>query len=252
MSVSVTIGPVSESDCDARRAALTRRRDLAARSSRDPGSGCRPGPYVMQSGQIPRRTPSTRRRSPGRDAGSSEAARPPRLAYPRARRRRRSRRTRPERPRPGSSIDVIRATSTICQALASGYRRVLCAAEVEEARALREALGEGILGGERQAVRIPGFDLGNSPREYLEPAGETLILSTTNGTRAVVAAAAALRARAHRVAPQPRGCRGGRARARARTSSSSAPACRGRSRSTTRTSRAASSSCSTGSAPTPP
>ena len=89
----------------------------------------------------------------------------------------------------GIVIDVIRATSTICQALASGYARVFCAAEVDEARALRDALGEGLLGGERNAVRIPGFDLGNSPREYLEPAGKTLILSTTNGTRAVVAAA---------------------------------------------------------------
>jgi 2-phosphosulfolactate phosphatase len=89
----------------------------------------------------------------------------------------------------GLVIDVIRATSTICQALASGYGRVFCAAEVEEARALRDALGAGMLGGERHAVRIPGFDLGNSPREYEEPAGETLVLSTTNGTRAVVAAA---------------------------------------------------------------
>jgi 2-phosphosulfolactate phosphatase len=89
----------------------------------------------------------------------------------------------------GVVIDVIRATSTICQALAAGYRRVLCAAEVEEARAVRDARGEGVLGGERHAVRIPGFDLGNSPREYVEPAGETLVLSTTNGTRAVVAAA---------------------------------------------------------------
>lgn len=89
----------------------------------------------------------------------------------------------------GVVIDVIRATSTICQALATGYQRVLCTAEVEEARAVRDARGEGVLGGERNAVRIPGFDLGNSPREYVEPVGETLILSTTNGTRAVVAAA---------------------------------------------------------------
>ena len=89
----------------------------------------------------------------------------------------------------GVVIDVIRATSTICQALSSGYERVFCAPEVEEARALREALGEGVLGGERHAVAIPGFDLGNSPREYLEAGGSTLILSTTNGTRAVVAAA---------------------------------------------------------------
>ncbi len=90
----------------------------------------------------------------------------------------------------GVVIDVIRATSTICQALASGYERVFCTAEVEEARALRATLGDGVLGGERNAVRVSGFDLGNSPREYLEPAGSTtLILSTTNGTRAVVAAA---------------------------------------------------------------
>jgi 2-phosphosulfolactate phosphatase len=90
----------------------------------------------------------------------------------------------------GIVIDVIRATSTICQALASGYERVLCAAEVEEARAQRQALGQGVLGGERNNVPIEGFDLGNSPREYLEARRGPLILSTTNGTRAVVSAAA--------------------------------------------------------------
>ncbi|MFO7573171.1 MAG: 2-phosphosulfolactate phosphatase [Gaiellaceae bacterium] len=89
----------------------------------------------------------------------------------------------------GVVIDVIRATSTICQALAAGYERVYCAAEIDGARMLRDELGGGVLGGERDAVRIPGFDLGNSPREYLEPAGDALILSTTNGTRAVVSAA---------------------------------------------------------------
>ncbi len=88
----------------------------------------------------------------------------------------------------GLVVDVIRATSTICQALASGYERVLCAAEVEDARALRD--GDGVtLGGERLGVRIDGFDLGNSPREYLEPRSPTLAMSTTNGTRAIVAAA---------------------------------------------------------------
>lgn len=89
----------------------------------------------------------------------------------------------------GIVVDVIRATSTICQALAAGYERVYCVAEIERARALRAALGGGVLGGERHAVRIPGFDLGNSPREYVEPAGGALILSTTNGTRAVISAA---------------------------------------------------------------
>jgi 2-phosphosulfolactate phosphatase len=90
----------------------------------------------------------------------------------------------------GIVIDVIRATSTIAQALASGYEQVFCAAEVEGARSLRDELGSGLLGGERKAVRIPGFDLGNSPHEYLDARDETLVLSTTNGTRAVVSAAA--------------------------------------------------------------
>lgn len=90
-------------------------------------------------------------------------------------------------------IDVLRATSTIAQALASGYRRVYCCREVEDAQALREKLGEGLLGGERKAVKIGGFDIGASPREVLEPRSETLIYSTTNGTRAVLAAASACR-----------------------------------------------------------
>jgi 2-phosphosulfolactate phosphatase len=90
-------------------------------------------------------------------------------------------------------VDVMRATSTIAQALASGYRRVYCCREVEDAPALRERLGEGLLGGERNAVKIEGFDLGASPREVLDPRGETLIYSTTNGTRAVLAAASACR-----------------------------------------------------------
>jgi 2-phosphosulfolactate phosphatase len=87
-------------------------------------------------------------------------------------------------------VDVIRATSTIVQALASGYRRVLCCAEVEEARELRARLGEAVLAGERNAVAPPGFDLGNSPRDFAEPLGETVVLTTTNGTRAILAAAA--------------------------------------------------------------
>jgi 2-phosphosulfolactate phosphatase len=87
----------------------------------------------------------------------------------------------------GLVIDVIRATSTICQALAAGYERVWCAAEVEDARSLRS--GDVTLGGERLGVRIDGFDLGNSPREYLEPRTPGLSLSTTIGTRAIVTAA---------------------------------------------------------------
>jgi 2-phosphosulfolactate phosphatase len=89
----------------------------------------------------------------------------------------------------GVVVDVMRATSTIAQALASGYERILCCADVEEARRLKEELGDAILGGERNAVRIEGFDAGASPREFLEPRASTLILSTTNGTRTILEAA---------------------------------------------------------------
>ena len=61
-------------------------------------------------------------------------------------------------------VDVLRATSRIAQALASGFRRVLCCAEIEEARELREEIPDSLVGGERQAVRSEGFDVGASPR----------------------------------------------------------------------------------------
>ncbi len=90
----------------------------------------------------------------------------------------------------GIVVDVIRATSSIAQALAAGYDRVLCCGEIEEARALREELGdEAIVGGERLAVVVPGFDVGASPRDFLEPQARTLILTTTNGTQAILTAA---------------------------------------------------------------
>jgi 2-phosphosulfolactate phosphatase len=86
----------------------------------------------------------------------------------------------------GVVVDVLRATSTITQALASGYERVFCCAEIEEARALRAELPDSLLGGERLAIRVEGFDVGASPREFLEACARTLILSTTNGTRAIL------------------------------------------------------------------
>ena len=89
----------------------------------------------------------------------------------------------------GIVIDVLRATSTIAQALAAGYERVLCVAEIEQARTLRAEHPDSIVAGERDAIKIEGFDVGASPREFLEPAAKTLILSTTNGTRTIVTAA---------------------------------------------------------------
>src|SRR2546426_10163139 len=90
----------------------------------------------------------------------------------------------------GIVVDVLRATSTITQALASGYRRVLCCAEIDEAHELAKTEGPARLAGERRLESIPGFDFGNSPREVAgDPQAETLILSTTNGTRLLVSAA---------------------------------------------------------------
>lgn len=94
-------------------------------------------------------------------------------------------------------IDVLRATSTIVAALAAGAHGVIPVLTPEEAWALARTMPgqRALLGGERKAVRIPGFDLGNSPREYTPEAvaGKTIILTTTNGTRAVHAASAAAR-----------------------------------------------------------
>src|ERR671927_792006 len=90
----------------------------------------------------------------------------------------------------GIVVDVLRATSTMTQALASGYERVLCCAEIDEARALAESEGPAKLAGERRLEHIEGFDFGNSPREVAgAPAAETLILTTTNGTRQLLAGA---------------------------------------------------------------
>ncbi len=85
-------------------------------------------------------------------------------------------------------VDCIRATSTIAQALAAGYEEVVCAGAIDDARAEAAARLGAVLGGERAGVRIDGFDCGNSPAEYLVPRGRSLVLSTTNGTRAILQA----------------------------------------------------------------
>jgi 2-phosphosulfolactate phosphatase len=84
-------------------------------------------------------------------------------------------------------IDVLRASSTITLALASGYERVLVAGSIEAAEALR-ADGR-VLAGEVGCARAPGFDLGNSPEETLSPRAAELVLATTNGAPAIVASA---------------------------------------------------------------
>ncbi len=95
-------------------------------------------------------------------------------------------------------IDVLRATTTIVHALAAGCVTVVPCGEIDMARAQAAALrtsGRVVLGGERGGVPIPGFDLGNSPGEYTPAAckGATVVLTTTNGTRALLRAAEAER-----------------------------------------------------------
>ncbi|MDQ6421061.1 2-phosphosulfolactate phosphatase [Paenibacillus sp. LHD-117] len=82
-------------------------------------------------------------------------------------------------------IDVLRATSTIVTALAAGATSVLPAETVMDAKSLQRP-GD-LLGGERFCRKIAGFDLGNSPPEYTSDAvkGRRIILTTTNGTRAI-------------------------------------------------------------------
>ena len=86
-------------------------------------------------------------------------------------------------------IDVIRATTTMVVAFQRGCAGVIPVRTPEEARAARARLGDAgaLLCGEQGGLRIPGFDLGNSPREFLAAslAGHRLILCTSNGTRAL-------------------------------------------------------------------
>jgi 2-phosphosulfolactate phosphatase len=94
-------------------------------------------------------------------------------------------------------IDLLRASSTICQALAAGAVCVSPFLEIDDARAAAANYprDEIVLGGERQGTIIEGFDLGNSPLEYTPEAvsGKRVLFTTTNGTRAMHHAEAARR-----------------------------------------------------------
>ncbi|HSJ25871.1 MAG TPA: 2-phosphosulfolactate phosphatase [Longimicrobiales bacterium] len=94
-------------------------------------------------------------------------------------------------------IDVLRATSTITNALANGARSVLPVGTVEDAARTAERIGRDavVLCGERGCEPIRGFQLGNSPSEFTadQVAGKTLVMTTTNGTPALLAAHGAQR-----------------------------------------------------------
>jgi 2-phosphosulfolactate phosphatase len=95
--------------------------------------------------------------------------------------------------RAAAVIDLFRATTTLCTALAAGAVAVRPFRDLAAARAAKARLPDTLLGGERGGVRPEGFDLGNSPREYRPQtvAGRTVLLTTTNGTAAIEAAAPA-------------------------------------------------------------
>jgi len=91
-------------------------------------------------------------------------------------------------------IDVLRASTTMTTALAHGADGVWPVAAIDDARTLAARLGPAaILGGERGGLRVPGFDLGNSPLEYTveKVTGRSVVITTTNGTAALAACSAA-------------------------------------------------------------
>ena len=91
-------------------------------------------------------------------------------------------------------VDVLRASSTIVAALAAGAEAIYPVVSTEDAIKLATSLGreDALLAGERKGLKVEGFDLGNSPREFTPETvgGKRVIMSTTNGTRALMAAAA--------------------------------------------------------------
>ena len=82
-------------------------------------------------------------------------------------------------------FDVLRATSSMITALAHGVREIHPVRTIEEARELKADMPRAVLGGERDGDIIDGFDVGNSPFEYRDLAGRSIITTTTNGTIAL-------------------------------------------------------------------
>lgn len=86
-------------------------------------------------------------------------------------------------------IDVLRASSTIITALMNGARGVIPVEDMGEASKISQNVDSDnyLLCGEKDGVKIQGYDLGNSPQEYNREVveGKTLIFNTTNGTKAI-------------------------------------------------------------------
>jgi 2-phosphosulfolactate phosphatase len=88
-------------------------------------------------------------------------------------------------------VDVLRASTSIAIALANGARAVIPLASSEDVISRAKSLerSEVRLAGERKSQQIPGFDVGNSPRDFTREAveGKTILMTTTNGTNAILA-----------------------------------------------------------------
>ena len=87
-------------------------------------------------------------------------------------------------------FDVLRATTSMTAALAAGVKEIRIFPDLDAARHAAAVFpGRRLLCGESACLAPPGFDLGNSPGQFLpDHAGATLFMCTTNGTRAIIAA----------------------------------------------------------------
>ena len=87
-------------------------------------------------------------------------------------------------------IDVLRASTSIAVALANGARTIVPVEDLDDAitRSRQFDPGQVLTAGERKMLPIPGFDVGNSPLEFTAErvSGCTVIITTTNGTRALI------------------------------------------------------------------
>ncbi|MEZ0537167.1 2-phosphosulfolactate phosphatase [Caldicellulosiruptoraceae bacterium PP1] len=84
-------------------------------------------------------------------------------------------------------IDTFRATTVLITALYNGAKYIIPVEEIEEALLLKDINHNLVIGGERKALKIPGFDLDNSPLSYRKDIieGKAVAITTTNGTRAL-------------------------------------------------------------------
>lgn len=82
-------------------------------------------------------------------------------------------------------IDILRATTSMCVAFQTGVEKILPVSSIDECKMFKDF--DFLCAAERDAVKVPGFDLGNSPFEFLNPliAGRKIAFTTTNGTKAI-------------------------------------------------------------------